>query len=166
MHEHDKGVLIATPPATCATNATQTLSFATPGYGRAIVDILVGTHATNGAAIGTLKFSESDTVTSPSSMTDIAALTGGTATSTSVGFVIPGASALGAGAVLEFQIDLRKRKKYLGLSITPGTTTMNIGVITRLCEETHDSAESATEKSAVTNYALTSATNCALVVNA
>ncbi|MDD4890977.1 MAG: hypothetical protein PHU85_13735 [Phycisphaerae bacterium] len=52
-------------------------------------------------------------------MSAIVALTGGTATSASVGFVIP-TTALAGGGIVEFQIDLRDRKRYLGLSITPG----------------------------------------------
>lgn len=164
MLDVNSGGIVHMPPATCATNATQTFTMDTIGNAYMNVLVSIGTHATNGAAIGTLKFSESDTVTSPSSMTDIAALTGGTATSTSVGFVIPGASALGDGAVLEFDIDLRGRQRYLGLSITPGTTTMNIGAIGVLIRG-KQSRDTATEKS-LSNYESTSATNCALVVNA
>jgi len=166
MNPSDKCAVVAMPPATCATNATQSMVFETPGYGRALVAVDVGTHATNGESIGTLKFSESDTSTAISSMTDIAALTGGTQTSSSVGFVIPGADELGPGAALVFNIDLTKRKKYLALQITPGTTTMNIGAVALLNQPQHTSAETASEKSAVTNYANTNATNCALVVTA
>lgn len=163
--EHD-GAICIMPAATCATNATQGMSIETAGYGEAVLDVIVGTHATNGAAIGTLKLSESDTVTSPSSMTDIVALTGGTATSTSVGFVIPGAASLGPGGAIEFQVDLRKRKRYLGLTITPGSTTMNIAAIARLVRGS-ESDDTATQKSAVTNNVLgTSATQVGLIVRA
>lgn len=166
----NEGALLLMPAATCATNATQSLVFSKEGasgeiYDHANIYVLVGTHATNGASIGTLAIKESDTSTVHSSMSSIVAFTGGTATSTSVGFVIPGASALGPGGVVEFQVDLRNRKKYCGLTITPGSTTMNIAAIGRLTRSS-ESADSATEKSGVTNYTLgTSVTQCAKVVS-
>lgn len=129
MIRTDSNAVCFMPPATCATNATQTMAFDTKGYDRANVYVLLNTHATNGTTVQTLTFSESDTVTSASSMTDIVALTGGTATSTSVGFVIPLVATAGTGGTIEFQIDLRKRKRYLGLEITHGATTMYSGAI-------------------------------------
>jgi hypothetical protein len=141
------------------------MSFDTTGHDHAVVTVMVGTHATNGASIGTMKFSESDSATSPTSMTDIVALTGGTATSTSVGFVINDASELGPGAIIEFDIDLRRYKKYMSLSITPGTTTMQIAALGQLVRS-KESADTAAEKSDPTLYTLTSATACAQVVTA
>ena len=161
----DEGALLTMPAATTATNATQSMVFSTLGYDYCNLYVNVGTHATNGASIGTLKITESDTSTVISSQSAIVALTGGTATSTSVGFVIPGASTAGNGQVIPFQIDLRKRKLYLGLQITPGTTTMNIGAIAVL-RRSNESADSAAEKAAVTNYASTSQTSCSVVVKA
>lgn len=161
--QSNNGALLIMPAATCATNATQSMVFESSGKGQANIYVLAGTHATNGAALTTLALKESDTLTSHSSMSGIVAFTGGTATSTSVGFVIPTAAALGPGGIVEFQVDLRKRKKYIGLVITPGSTTMNIAALGRLTREA-ESSDSATEKSAVTNHALTSATQCAKVV--
>ena len=160
----NEGALLIMPAATCATNATQSMVFDKAGFDQANLYVLVGTHATNGAAIGTLKITEHDSATTITSHSDIVAFTGGTQTSTSVGFVIPDAAALGPGGIIEFQIDLRKRKKILALQITPGTTTMNIAALARLTRSI-DSKDDATEKSGVTNYALTSATQCAKVVS-
>lgn len=114
----------AIPIATVATNATAKLSFSKIGNGGERFDyanilVHVGTSATTSAVLSTLKLSESDTVTSVSSMTDIVAFTGGTATSTSVGFVIPTAQA-GGGNLVELRVDLRNRKKYVGMTVTPG----------------------------------------------
>jgi len=162
MRQGNAGARVISVPVTTATNATQSQSFSRAGYDHANIMILVGTHATDGAPIGTITISESNTVTSPSSMTDIVAFTGGTATSTSVGFVIPGAAATGPGALLEFHMDLQKRKKYIGIEVTPGTTTMNIGIITQLTRG-NVSDDTAAQKSAVTNNNLTSATQCALL---
>jgi len=159
-----EGAIVAMPPATTATNATQSMVFSTVGYDSCVIDVLVGTHATNGASISTLKLSESDSSTSITNHSDIAKFTGGTQTSSTVGFVIPGADVLGEGSVIEFQVDLRARKRYLALQITPGTTTMQIGAIARLTRS-KESADSASEKSGVTNYAATSMVSCAKVVS-
>ncbi len=164
MFQQNEGAIAIMPAATCATNATQSLVFNHLGFDYANIDVIVGTHATNGADIGTLALVESDTVTSVSSMSAIVAFTGGTATSTSVGFVIPGAAALGPGGAVQFQVDLRKRKAYVGLTITPGSTTINIAAIARL-SRSKESADTAAQKSAVVNYSLTSATDCASIVN-
>jgi len=169
MNEANSGALILMPAASCATNATQGISFSklTTGvepFDHANIYVLMGTHATNGSRLGTLKLSESDTATSPTSMTDIVAFTGGTATSSTIGFVIPTAASVGPGAVIEFQVDLRKRKKYVGLQITPGTTTIQIAVLARL-SRAKESADTATQKSAVLNNVLgTSVSQCAKVV--
>lgn len=120
------------PLATCATNATQTMSFDTKGYEYLNCYVLLNTHATNGTTIQTLKFSEHDSTTTVASMTDIVALTGGTATSASVGYVLPTVAVAGTGGTIEFQIDLRARKRYLGLSITHGATTMYTGALALL----------------------------------
>lgn len=123
IHSNDKAQCVI-PIATVATNATQKMSFSKIGnngesFDHANIVIHVGTSATTSAVMATLKLSESDTVTSVTSMTDIVALTGGTETSTSVGFVIPTEQENG-GNLIEFMLDLRKRKKYLGLTLTPG----------------------------------------------
>jgi len=112
------------PIATVATNATAKMSIDRVGnngetFDYANILVHVGTSATTSAVMSTLKLSESDSVTSVTSMTDIVAFTGGTATSTSAGFVIPTAQA-GGGNLVELRVDLRNRKRYLGLTMTPG----------------------------------------------
>ena len=95
-------------------------SFDTKGYDRANVYLMAynGASAAASGFVSSIIMSESDTITSASSQTDIVALTGGTATSTSVGFVIGGDTAnTGATGCIELQIDLKKRKRYLGLYI-------------------------------------------------
>lgn len=124
MIESNDKAMVVIPIATTATNATQKMSFSKIGNGGERFDyanilVHVGTSATTSAVMSTLKLSESDTVSSVTSMTDIVAFTGGTATSSSVGFVIPTAQA-GGGNLVELRVDLRKRKKYLGLTQTPG----------------------------------------------
>ncbi len=156
---HSKAT-VCNVPASVATNATQALSFDTAGFDFANVKVLCSTNATTSAAFSTLKFTESDTVTSASSMDAIVALTGGTATSTSVGFVIPTTTITGGGVAAEFQLDLRKRKRYLGIQSTPGQA-LTVGVVGTLVGE--ESADSTTEKSE-SNLAATSVTGCGKIV--
>jgi len=65
------------------------------------------------------KIEECDT--SNGTFTAIVPLTGGTQTSTSVGFVIPAAHA-SAQQKYQFTIDLRGRKRWLKLTLSPVTT--------------------------------------------
>lgn len=68
-----------------------------------------------------LKLTEGDTTTA---VTDaIVAFTGGTATSTSVGFVIPTFDSA-ATQVVRMNIDCRGRKRYLALTITPAAAQL------------------------------------------
>lgn len=70
-----------------------------------------------------LKLTESDT----SNITDgtaIVEFTGGTATSTSVGFVIAAANT-SATSITQFNVDLKKRKRYIFLSVSPATTQID-----------------------------------------
>lgn len=162
MRPMDNKAHVATIPASVATNATQSMSFDTSGYDFANVKVLCSTNATTSAVFSTLKWSESDTVTSPSSQTDIVALTGGTATSTSVGFVLPTSGITGGGVAVEFQIDLRKRKKYLGVQATPGQA-LTVGIVADLDKD--QSADTTTTK-AESNLVATAISSCAKIVNA
>jgi hypothetical protein len=92
----------------------------TKGFKRARIFIISTTQATNKPA-ATLKLSESDDTTT--TVTDIVAFTGGTATSTSAGFVIPApSSATTVSPYLLMDVELRGRKRYLSLTIAPAST--------------------------------------------
>ena len=167
MINANQGKLINMPAATAATTATQSMVIDTKGHDQCNIYVNVGTHATNGTTLTTLKVTESDTATLISSQSAIVALTGGTATSTSVGFVIPVVASAGNGHVFEFQIDCKKRKRYLGLQITPGATTINVGAIARLTRS-DESADSATEKAfaGTSNISLTRSTSVLKIAQA
>jgi hypothetical protein len=91
----------------------------TLGYDRLSLGIGFSTVAETTPEI-TLKLGEGDTT---SAFTDIPAFTGGTATSTSVGFVIPAPPTNTSVAdTLQMDVDLRHRKRYLLLTSTPFTT--------------------------------------------
>ena len=162
LHVNGCGICVM-PPATSATNATHTLTFDCKGFDYANVYVGMGTHATDKAALSTCKFTEG---TNTSCGTAIVALTGGTATSSSVGFVIPAATSMGPGAVIEFQVDLRKRKRYLDLRLTPGDTTAKETYAVAILSRAAESKDAYTDKY-VKNYgSATSNTSCAKVVTA
>jgi len=165
ISSNDKAMCVL-PIASVATNATAYLSFSRLGnsaekFDYANILFHVDTSATTSAVMTTLNLKESDTVTSPSSMTAIVALTGGTVTSSSVGFVIPAAQAAG-GNLVEFQLDLRKRKKYVGLTATPAQTLI-LGA-TALLSRASESQDTTTDMQ-LSNLANTSAVSVGLLVN-
>jgi hypothetical protein len=141
----------AISPGIAVTNSTalHTLDLDTSGSDQANVYIICGTHNSSTEAIDTVSVYESDTVTVATNMALIAALSSGaTATSTSASNILPLAAvqALG-GVVQELQIDLRKRKKYVGIAVQSGPVAAgcSIGILARLTRN-EQSADSATEK--------------------
>lgn len=87
--------------------------------------------------VGTFRVGEIDTVpTAYTDCTDIVALCGGTATSTTAGFVLPSpSSAYTMGNVYRVNLDLRGRKRYIGVSYSPavtaGDTIAAFGILSR-----------------------------------
>jgi hypothetical protein len=87
-------------------------------------------------------------------MTDIVAFTGGTATSTSVGFVIGGDTTnTGETGVIEMQVDLKKRKRYLGLYIVADQGATNYAGGVAIFGRSGVSRDSATTKEITNNHA-------------
>ncbi len=165
MNEANEGAMVVLPPAATATNATQTFSFDRTGFDHANIMVIVGTHTTTTAAITGLKIAESDTITSATSMTDIAALCCSNTTSTSAVNSIPAGSVQGLGGVItEFQIDLRKRKKYIGGVIAADTVATAIMAVLCRLTRSGESKDSATLKSLPLNKAATNVVGCMQVV--
>jgi hypothetical protein len=106
-------------------------SFDTSGYDSANIFLAsYNDSAGSSGFVSSLYLTESDTVTSASSQTAIVAFTGGTATSTSVGFVITKNTSADSIGAIELQVDLRKRKRYLGLyAVADAGSTNFIGGI-------------------------------------
>jgi hypothetical protein len=106
---------VSTTAAGTATGRVDTL-----GYNFLQLNLLEATANVVSNKPTVLKITESDTT----NLTDAVAIvkfTGGTATSTSVGFVIAAANT-SATSITSFNIDLRGRKRYLFLSVSPATT--------------------------------------------
>jgi hypothetical protein len=105
-------------PVDTSNNATASGRVDTLGYNYLIACVHVDTAATTSDIPTELKLSEAD-VTTVASTSAIVALTGGTATSTAVGFVIPAADTSNAD-VFALKLDLRGRKRYIFAHYSPG----------------------------------------------
>jgi len=165
MITSNEGSLVVLPMAATTTNASQYASFDTKGFDYANIYVLIGTHTTTTAVVTGLKISEHSSTTSASSMTDIAALCCSDTTSTSAVNALPAGAVQGLGGIVtEFQIDLRARERYLGITVNAATNQTAItGAVARLTRSA-ESSDSATEKSLPLNLASTAVVSCMQVV--
>lgn len=108
-------------PADVASNATATGTVDTKGYDYCQLIWHIATGSSTGDPPQTCKVEESDDLTTYTAMVPF---TGGTATSTSVGFVIPNSHAT-VEQLYAMNIDLRGRKRYFKCSICPNTNQIN-----------------------------------------
>lgn len=112
------------------TAETSALVVDTLGYDYCVLDVKLGTVA-NTAAVTAGAITESDDATT---YTTVAALSGGTATSSTVGWVWPahtGTTTTASEVYASFNIDLRPRKRYLKAAFTP-TAACEIGIVASL----------------------------------
>lgn len=149
IHANEGKMAIVLNLATTNATAEHTLDLDTSGSDQANIYILAGSHNSGTEAINTVNVYESDTETQATNMTLIAALSSGaTATSTAASNILPLAAVQALGGVIqEIQIDLRKRKKYIGIAVESDGVTAGaaIGIFARLTKN-EKSADSATEK--------------------
>jgi len=150
------------PPASYASTATLQHTIDVSGYDEAIWDVEFGTNTTTNGAPATFKFLESD-ITDATGFATVSGLVGGT--NTAGGFTIPAQSALGVGAIVQFQIDLRARKRYLQLQVTPGTSGAQVLSANAQLFRGEQLPVSAAQKS-IGNRDATSSTAVALIVQA
>lgn len=149
------------PPASYASTATAQFTIDTKGFREAVYDVAFGTNTTTNGAPATFKFLESDD-TVVTNFAAITALTGGTAAGN---FTLPTQATIGLGAIVQFQIDLRARKRYLQLQITPGTSGAQVLAATAHLFRAETLPVSAAQKS-VQNRDNTNATAVSAIVQA
>ena len=154
--------------ALATTNATalKALSFDTLGFDNLNLYIACGSHNSATQGVTELLVSDSDTETAAGSMTDIAALCSATETSTSASNVLPAAAIMAVGGIItELQIDLRKRKRYIGVEVKTGAVAagMPVSVVGRLTRS-GQSADTAAEKAGI-DLADTDYSGCMAVVS-
>lgn len=125
----------------------------TQGYDYLCID-LVEMSASAATQITGLRVREDDTV--PTAFTDmsaIVALCGAAATSTSAGFALPYPnSAAASGNNYHFNIDLKGRKRYMGVDYIPSVSTQAAAVALLLRSE--DGIPSTSTEKAITTTAV------------
>jgi len=139
-------------------------TFDTKGYDRANIYLMGRNNsAASSGFVSSIILAEHDTDTSYSNQAAIAAFTGGTATSTSVGFVIDKTGTASHHRVAELQIDLKKRKRYLSLYVATdqGQTNWTTGIA--LFSRAKESKDTAAKK-VITNLNSTAETKIGNVV--
>jgi len=101
----------------------------TKGFDTCILALVAGTGDAASTAVSTLRVCESDT--DPTDYTDGTAVTqfvGASATSTSAGFVLPALSSSKQN-VYQMNIDLKGRKRYIGLNFAPEKQTVGVACV-------------------------------------
>lgn len=99
----------------------------TLGFNYLIIDLEAGTGEAASTAVTTLRCCEDDTAATGYSDGDpIIACVGAAATSTSAGFVLPALSSTKKN-VYQFNIDLRGRKRYIGINFAVEKQTVGVG---------------------------------------
>jgi hypothetical protein len=117
--QNTKNVVILAP-GTAATNATATVAVVdTKGwdYAKVKVQMAAATATNSSAKFITLELQEGDTTSSFSAITGATGTTNSTASSSQ--FVLPVNNNTSVGQAISFYVDLKARKRYLNLSITP-----------------------------------------------
>jgi len=123
--------LVALQPQTATSNSTVTFTFDAVGFSRAVIDMFTSAPAET-TAPAVLKLSEGDTT---ASYTDITALVaGGTGGFTAAALT----TATSTTNAYRMDVDMRGRKRYLKLTVTPatdqGTNVLTIDATARLLE--------------------------------
>lgn len=154
--------VVATPPGTCATNATTSILIDKTGFNFARFVISPGTFSTEGETFRTITLKESDTSTSYTSHSTVTGANFATTTSTSATQTMPAVTELGLGPAIIMDVDLRKRKKYVSVQVTPGATTSNIALFAILAEPSI--SKDSTTTAYVKNWSSTTMTAIADIV--
>jgi hypothetical protein len=116
---------VAIKPQSVTSGATASGYVDCLGYGEAAVDVALDSQASTTSNPSVLKIAECDT-TVTTSFVDIAAFTG----DATDGFVIPAAGT--AATVVRINVDLRKRKRYLKVFVSPDGATQCVAAVVTL----------------------------------
>jgi hypothetical protein len=118
----------------------------TKGFDFCTISLAAGTGNAASTAVTTLRVCESDTApTAYTGGTAVTQFVGAAAVSTSAGFVLPALSTT-TDNVYQMNIDLKGRKRYLGINFAPENQTVGVGCIAILSKaaESNDIATVAT----------------------
>lgn len=117
---------IAIKPTSSAAGATNSGYVDTLGYDEAAVDVSLDTQAAVSSNPSVLKLSHSD-ITDATGFADITGFVG----DATDGFVIPNADTANP-QIVRLNVDLRARKRYLKVTVTPAGATQLIAAVVTL----------------------------------
>ena len=111
---------VARVTTSVAASATFTYEIDTLGFKYATVDVIFSPYTASSVSLASvLKVGESDTASQGTSATNITGLVGGTDFTVASTGASTGAN---VGGVARFNVDLRGRKRYLTVIVSPSTT--------------------------------------------
>ena len=132
---------IARVTTSVASSATFTHEIDTLGYKFATVDVIFSPYTASSVSLASvLKVGESDTASQGTAATNITGLVGGTDFTIAATGASTGAN---VGGIARFNVDLRGRKRYLTVVVSPSTTVAIISAARLSKGENH--AVTATE---------------------
>ena len=145
MNSVDKCKALALLTGTSTTSATALHTIDTLGCSKAHIYVLQGTQTTTSQVWSDIDIYEG---TNTSATTLISAASWGTSTSTSAANAIPGLAAVGdTGGVIEINLDLKGRERYINVYTTRGATpTANAAGAIMVLLEPQESADNTTTK--------------------
>jgi len=126
---------IARVTTSVASNATFTHEIDTLGYKFASVDVIFSPYTASSVSLASvLKVGESDTASQGTAATNITGLVGGTDFTIAATGASTGAN---VGGIARFNVDLRGRKRYLTVIVSPSTTVAVISAARLSKGESH-----------------------------
>ena len=132
---------VARVTTSVASSATFTHEIDTLGYKFATVDVIFSPYTASSVSLASvLKVAESDTASQGTAATNITGLVGGTDFTIAATGASTGAN---VGGIARFNVDLRGRKRYLTVIVSPSTTVAVISAARLSKAESH--AVTATE---------------------
>ena len=130
--------LVHLPPVEKSNAGTALLSFDRAGFDYLTMAVSFGALATNAATLAVISLTDCDTTV----VSSFATFTGSSVASSWA------VASLGQSVGI-FQVDLRKRKRYMALNITNATTTVVIGAIGMLSRASQSNDTAAEQSVAV-----------------
>jgi hypothetical protein len=126
---------IARVTTSVASSATFTHEIDTLGYKFATVDVIFSPYTASSVSLASvLKVGESDTASQGTAATNITGLVGGTDFTIAATGASTGAN---VGGIARFNVDLRGRKRYLTVIVSPSTTVAVISAARLSKGESH-----------------------------
>jgi len=167
IHANEGKNVIDLALATTNATALHSVDMDTKGADYLNLYVFCGSHDSATEGIESITVYESDTVTQATNMDEIASISSAESTSTAASNLLPLAAVMALGGVVnEIQIDLKKRKRYIGLASKTGAIAagMPYGVLARFTRN-EQSKDTATQKAGL-DLGATDVIGCMAVLTA